>query len=96
MNVKELEAILSEVTIAEVEKKQLIKKWIRPNSTAIAKYGYNNEAQLLGICYHSEPETEYIYQDVPFHLFESLLASRSKGRFIAEVFTHKKWAHIKQ
>lgn len=90
MNINELENILSEVTPAQ-QKAERIKKWIKPNSTAIAKYGYNMEEKVLGICFTAEPDMPYLYEEVPYHLFEALLASRSKGKFIAEVFTNKQW-----
>lgn len=58
-------------------------EWIAsPESSNIARFGYDNGSQILGIEFITGGT--YHYFDVPESIFEGMKAAPSKGRFLAQ------------
>ena len=57
-------------------------EWINsPESSNIARYGYDRDAQILGVEFTTG--ATYHYFDVPEPVFDAMKAAPSKGQFLA-------------
>ena len=50
------------------------------NSSAVKSAGYFNDDSLLLLKFTNNKE--YVYLDVPYHVFEGIRSAESKGKFI--------------
>jgi KTSC domain len=65
--------------------------WVNPGSTRMQMFSYDERVRHLRVVFRDG--TPWVYEDVPYGVYEAMLATPSAGRFVNQVLNHFPYRH---